>query len=141
MEHVNTEEEQSREDRAIVLALGRLQPPPLPLPPLPPMPPMPEAAPTKYLTVTHSILGCILILMTFGGMGYGYMQGVQDKIQAITERMIKVEYQNQISIADRAELHSYLSATNGVMNEMNTRLARIDTTLQAVADRQNVRVK
>ena len=74
-------------------------------------------------------------------MGYGYMQGVQDKIQAITERMIKVEYQNQISIADRAELHSYLSVTNGVMNEMNTRLARIDTTLQAVADRQNDRVK
>ena len=69
MEHVNTEEEQSREDRAIVLALGRLQPPPLPLPPLPPMPPMPEAAPTKYLTVTHSILGCILILMTFGAWG------------------------------------------------------------------------
>lgn len=125
MDHVNTQEEQSREDRAIVTALGRMQPP------------SGDGVPPKYLTVTHSILGCILILMTFGSMGYGYMQGVQDKIQGITERMIKVEYQNQVSIADRAEIHSYLTATNGVINEMNTRLARMDTTLQAIADRQN----
>ena len=127
MDHVNTPEEQSREDHAVVTALGRMTPPT-------------EGTP-KYLTVTHSILGCILILMTFGSMGYGYMQGVQDKLQGITERMIKVEYQNQVSIADRAEIHSYLTATNGVINEMNTRLARMDTTLQAIADRQNGDVK
>ena len=124
MDHKNTPEEQSREDRAIVAALGQLTP-------------QAESQPAKYLTVTHSILGCILVIMTFGGMGYGYMQGVQDKIQFLTERMIKVEYQNQVSISDRAELHSLVTTTSSVINEMNTRLARMDTTLQAIADRQN----
>ena len=128
MDHINTPEEQSREDRAVVSALGRFNMPQ-------------ESSAPKYLTVTHSILGCILILMTFGGMGYGYMQGVQDKIQVLTERMVKVEYQNQVSISDRAELHSYMTTASSVVNEMNTRLARMDTTLQAIADRQNEVVK
>ena len=95
------------------------------------------AAPPRYLTISQSILGSILIILTFMSGAYGYIQGVQGQIESERERMVKVEYQNQVSITDRAEIHAALSTTNSAINEINTHLARMDTTLQAIADRQN----
>lgn len=92
---------------------------------------------SRNLTIGQGILGSIATLISFIAMAHGYTTAVQGQIEEGRERMVKVEYQNQVSIIDRAELHVSLSSTNNTINEINTHLARMDTTLQGMADRQN----
>jgi hypothetical protein len=95
----------------------------------------------RYITLGQFILGIIGLVITIGVAGTGYLSTQDSKTNSILERMVKVEYQNQISIADRADLHSQIGIVNNTVNELNTHMARIDTNVQTLLDSQKSRNK
>ena len=93
--------------------------------------------PGRYLTFTQGILGVIVTIIGFMVGGYGYMSSVQSQIELGKERMTKLEYQAQISIDDRHDIHTRLDHTDLIISEINQRLARIDTKLDEIKARQS----
>lgn len=83
---------------------------------------------TTFQGVITLISSIVVLLITLGA-------GVQ-KFDAQGERISKVEYQNQISIDDRHDIHTRLDRTDLIISEINQRLARIDTKLDEIKARQ-----
>lgn len=92
--------------------------------------------PGRYVTFTQGILGIIGSLIAFMLLGFGYVSNVQAKLDIEGQRSSKLEYQAQISIDDRHDIHARLDHFESVTGEINTRLARIDTKLDEIKARQ-----
>ena len=103
---------------------------------------------SRYITLGQAILGSILTIVILIGMGFGYVMGVQARIEGLDSRIVKTEYQNSVSIADRAEIHSHMERsdantsarmdrTDAVINEINIHLASVDTNVKTLIANQS----
>ena len=102
---------------------------------------------SRYITLGQGILGSILTVVILIGMGFGYVMGVQARIEGLDSRIVKTEYQNSIGIADRAEIHLHIERsdannsarmdrTDAVINEINVHLASVDTNVKTLIANQ-----
>ena len=102
---------------------------------------------SRYLTLGQGILGSILTIVILIGMGFGYVMGVQARIEGLDSRLVKTEYQNTVSISDRGEIHSHMERsdanvsarmdrTDAVVNEINIHLASVDANVKTLVVRQ-----
>lgn len=95
--------------------------------------------PGRYVTFTQAIISIIGTLVVFLGITFNYISGVQAKIDTESQRNSKLEYQAQISIDDRHDIHARQDHFETTTGEMNQRLARIDAKLDEIKARQTVR--
>jgi hypothetical protein len=97
----------------------------------------PVTTANKYITFGQGILGIIATLIAFCGMGFTYTLGVQSQLDSGKERSTKLEYQVQILTTDNTELRTHQDRTDTQLNDMNSRLVRVDTNVLTLLSKQN----
>jgi hypothetical protein len=70
-------------------------------------------------------------------MGFTYTLGVQSQLDSGKERSTKLEYQVQILTTDNTELRTHQDRTDTQLNDMNSRLVRVDTNVLTLLSKQN----
>jgi len=92
--------------------------------------------PKTYITITQGILSIIGTILVTIGFVFTYISGVEAKYQVHEQRIAKVEYQAQISIADRADLRNMVVSQGGSISDIKTTLGVISNKLDDIRARQ-----
>lgn len=92
--------------------------------------------PKSYITITQGIISIIGSVLVAVGFAITYMNGVEAKYQLHEQRIAKVEYQNQISIADRADLRSMVITQGGSISDIKATLGVINNKLDDIRAKQ-----